>query len=27
MSQATMYNEAAAAQYAKALYLKNSDGI
>ena len=25
MSQATMYNEAAAAQYAKALYLKNSD--
>ena len=23
MSQATMYNEAAAAQYAKALYLKN----
>jgi hypothetical protein len=24
MSQATMYNEAAAAQYAKALYLKNS---
>ena len=25
MSQATMYNEAAAAQYAKALYLKQSD--
>ena len=25
MSQATMYNEAAAAQYAKALYLKNSE--
>jgi hypothetical protein len=25
MSQATMYNEAAAAQYAKALYLKSSD--
>ncbi|MCA2212892.1 hypothetical protein [Jidongwangia harbinensis] len=25
MSQATMYNEAAAAQYTKALYLKNSD--
>src|SRR3954469_9089596 len=25
MSQATMYNEAAAAQYAKALYLKNCD--
>ena len=25
MSQATMYNEAAAAQYAKALYLKNAD--
>ena len=25
MAQATMYNEAAAAQYAKALYLKNSD--
>jgi hypothetical protein len=25
MSQATMYNEAAAAQYAKALYLKNND--
>ena len=24
MSQASMYNEAAAAQYAKALYLKNS---
>jgi hypothetical protein len=27
MSQATMYNEAAAAQYAKALYLKNCDEI
>jgi hypothetical protein len=25
MSQATMYNEAAAAQYAKALYLKGAD--
>ena len=25
MAQATMYNEAAAAQYAKALYLKNTD--
>jgi hypothetical protein len=25
MSQATMYNEAAAAQYARALYLKHSD--
>ena len=25
MSQATMYNEAAAAQYAKALYLKHND--
>jgi hypothetical protein len=25
MSQATMYNEAAAAQYAKALYLKSCD--
>ena len=25
MSQATMYNEAAAAQYAKALYLKHRD--
>jgi len=25
MSQASMYSEAAAAQYAKALYLKNSD--
>ena len=25
MSQASMYNEAAAAQYAKALYLKTSD--
>jgi hypothetical protein len=25
MSQASMYNEAAAAQYAKALYLKNCD--
>jgi hypothetical protein len=25
MSQATMYNEAAAAQYAKALYLKSAD--
>jgi hypothetical protein len=27
MSQATMYNEAAAAQYAKALYLKNCDDL
>jgi len=27
MSQATMYNEAAAAQYAKALYLKNCDDM
>ena len=27
MSQATMYNEAAAAQYAKALYLKNRDDL
>ena len=27
MSQATMYNEAAAAQYAKALYLKQSDDL
>ena len=27
MSQATMYNEAAAAQYAKALYLKNTDDM
>lgn len=26
MAQATMYNEAAAAQYAKALYLKNCEG-
>jgi hypothetical protein len=25
MSQASMYNEAAAAQYAKALYLKHTD--
>ena len=25
MNQATMYNHAAAAQYAKALYLKNGD--
>jgi hypothetical protein len=27
MNQATMYNEAAAAQFAKALYLKNSDDL
>jgi len=27
MSQATMYTNAAAAQYAKALYLKNSDDL
>jgi hypothetical protein len=27
MSQATMYNEAAAAQYTKALYLKNCDDL
>ncbi|GGQ46817.1 hypothetical protein [Couchioplanes azureus] len=27
MSQASMYNEAAAAQYAKALYLRNCEGL
>ncbi|GAB1643706.1 hypothetical protein [Krasilnikovia sp. MM14-A1259] len=27
MSQATMYHQAAAAQYAKALYLRNSDDL
>ncbi|BCJ53085.1 hypothetical protein Asp14428_45600 [Actinoplanes sp. NBRC 14428] len=27
MSQASMYNQAAAAQYAKALYLKNGEGL
>jgi len=27
MSQASMYNDAAAAQYAKALYLRNNDEI